>query len=119
MTAYNLHAMLRALPGLEGRTPDTPEADLGPAFGPTIPYRDGFVSTVKFSGVSAWERHSGDEILLITDGGGCLVVGDRPQTLHPGTMVIVPAGEWHRIEAPDGIAMITVSPQPSDHRAVL
>jgi len=112
-------------PAVTGRTPNSPLADLeASAFGPTHAYRDGFVSTVKFTGVSSWERHSGDEILLIIDGKGFLITREddgrnRPQALHEGYMVVVPSGRWHHIESSGGISMITVSPQPSEHRATM
>lgn len=123
MSAVNLMGELRSVPGLSNRTPRSVLADLeASAFGPTHPYRDGFVSTVKFTGVSSWERHSGDEILWIVEGFGYLILRqddgrNRPQALHPGHMVIVPANQWHHIESSGGIAMVTVSPQPSDHQA--
>lgn len=124
MTAINLRAELLAVPGFHRRTAETPEAQLGPAFGPTHAYRDGYVSTVKFDGVSAWERHIGDEIIIIVDGHGYLWVVEqsghlRPQFLEAGLMVIIPAGTWHQVKSMDGISMITVSPQPTEHRAQL
>lgn len=121
--AINLRAEALAVPGLEDRTPDTPIADLDArCFGPTHPYRDGYISIVKYSGTSAWERHQDEEILIIAAGSGMLwIIGpdghDTPRTLNEGLLVIVPALAWHQIEAPDGITMFTISPQPTEHRA--
>jgi hypothetical protein len=87
--AINLRAECTQLPGLTGRTPETTgEALEGTAFGPTYPYRDGFVSTVKFSGTSGWERHPGEELLLIAEGTGFLHLIDTdgfdvPRALSP------------------------------------
>lgn len=122
MSAINLLAELKAVPGMVNRTLES--IDLADAFGPEHSYRDGFISTVKFSGTSAWERHSGDEILLIMEGKGFLLLREnetavRAQSLHPGYCVVVPSGHWHRIESDGGIGMITVSPQPTDHAAVI
>jgi mannose-6-phosphate isomerase-like protein (cupin superfamily) len=119
MITLNVRAALNALPGLE-RHPDTPEAELEGVFGKTVPYRDGFVSTVKFRGMSAWERHPDDEVLFIVEGSGFLVVADdpalqRPQALHPFLVVVVPAWRWHAIIAPIWIGLLTVTPQPTEH----
>ena len=120
--AINLTAQLKALKGLTGRTPETHGDALWPCFGPTHPYRDGFISTVKFSGTSAWERHGAEEILLIAEGFGFLHTIDAdgfavPRTLSTNMLVVVPANCWHQIESPGGISMITVTPQPTDHQA--
>ena len=121
--AINLSAELNNLPGLTGRTPDTPDCDLeGKAFGPTYDYRDGFISTVRFSGLSAWERHAGDEILLIAEGDGFLhLIDDEgwevPRSLSTNLMIVVPANTWHRIQSSKGIALVTITPQPTTHRA--
>lgn len=118
----NLRAEANNVLGLDGRTPRSPVDDLeARAFGPTYPYRDGYISTVKYSGISAWERHEGEEILIIAAGSGMLWTiedgHDMPRTLSEGLLVIVPSHTWHQIEAPNGITMFTVSPQPTEHRA--
>jgi mannose-6-phosphate isomerase-like protein (cupin superfamily) len=121
--AINLRAECARLPGLTGRTPETGGAALeGTAFGPTYPYRDGFVSTVKFSGSSAWELHSGEELLLVAEGTGYLHIIDAegfdvPRALSPNLLVIVPAETWHQVESDAGITLITVTPQPTAHQA--
>jgi mannose-6-phosphate isomerase-like protein (cupin superfamily) len=121
--AINLQAELRKLPGFQRRRVDTDPAKLeGTAFGDKFDYRDGYISTVKFSGVSAWERHSGDELLLIAEGSGYLLLIDEdgfvvPRSLSENMLIIVPSGRWHQIESEAGISMVTVSPQPTDHQA--
>jgi hypothetical protein len=30
-------------------------------------------------------------------------------------ITIVPQGIWHRFDAPEGVTMMTVTPQPTDH----
>jgi mannose-6-phosphate isomerase-like protein (cupin superfamily) len=119
MNTLNVRAELNRL-SCNGRRPDTPEAELTGAFGRTIPYRDGFVSTVKFAGKSAWEFHQADEVLYVVEGNGTLLIIEdggrtRPLGLHPTLAVVVPAGCWHAIEAPGGIALFTVTPQPTHH----
>ena len=121
--AINLSAELRRLPGLKDRTPETGHNQLeGTAFGPTFPYRDGFISTVKFTGTSSWEKHEGEEILLIAEGAGYLHIMDDdgfdvPRSLSTNLLIVVPAGCWHQIESEGGISLVTVSPQPTDHQA--
>ena len=121
--AINLSAELNKLPGLTGRTPETGHNQLeGTAFGPTYPYRDGFISTVKFSGKSSWEKHEGEEILLVAEGDGYLLVIDEdgfvvPRSLSMNLLVIVPPGCWHQIESENGITLVTVSPQPTLHQS--
>jgi hypothetical protein len=123
MRAINLQAELRRLPGLTDRTPDTAADTLeGTAFGPTFPYRDGFVSTVKFTGRSSWERHAGEEIVLVAEGDGHLLMIDgdgfvAPRELSTNLLVIIPAHCWHQIASETGISLVTVSPQPTDHQA--
>ena len=121
--AINLSAELRRLPGLPDRTPETGHNQLeGTAFGPTFPYRDGFISTVKFTGTSSWEKHEGEEILLVAEGAGYLHIIDDdgfdvPRSLSANLLIVVPAGCWHQIESASGISLVTVSPQPTEHQA--
>ena len=51
-------------------------------------------------------------LYLMTEGG--------PQTLalHPGMIAIVPQGIWHRFDSPDGVTLMTATPQPTDHPPV-
>ncbi|MBV8337400.1 MAG: hypothetical protein JO358_18550 [Alphaproteobacteria bacterium] len=44
-----------------------------------------------------------------------LMTDDGPQSheLKTGTIVIVPQGAWHRFEAPDGVSLMTTTPQPT------
>ncbi len=40
-----------------------------------------------------------------------------PEVLHlsAGMLAVVPKGCWHRFHAPDGVTLMTVTPQPTDH----
>jgi hypothetical protein len=33
-------------------------------------------------------------------------------------VAIVPQGAWHRFEAPDGVTLMTATPQPTEHLTV-
>jgi quercetin dioxygenase-like cupin family protein len=105
---------------LEGRTPTSSEAEREGAFARLAPYRDGAIFTGKFAGTSAWERHPmGDEIVQIVDGATTLhlMTGEGKQSLalSAGMMAIVPQNTWHQFEAPDGVCVMTATPQPTEH----
>jgi mannose-6-phosphate isomerase-like protein (cupin superfamily) len=119
----DLKAELAKLTMLRGRTPATPEAERKGTFARLAPYRDGAIFTAKFAGDGAWERHpNGDELVQIVDGATTLHVmtAEGPQSfaLGAGMVAIVPQGTWHRFEAPDGVTLMTATPQPTEHLTV-
>jgi mannose-6-phosphate isomerase-like protein (cupin superfamily) len=123
LTIVDLKAELAKLTMLRGRTPETPAAAREGAFARLAPYRDGAIFTAKFAGEGAWERHpKGDEIVQIVDGATVLhiMTEDGPQSfaLGAGMVAIVPQGMWHRFEAPDGVSLMTATPQPTEHLTV-
>jgi quercetin dioxygenase-like cupin family protein len=84
------------------------------------PYRDGAIFSAKFAGTSAWERHpQGDEIVQIVDGVTTLHLmtaeGRQSVSLSAGMMAVVPQNTWHQFEAPDGVCVMTATPQPTEH----
>jgi quercetin dioxygenase-like cupin family protein len=123
MTTVDLKAAFAKLTMLEGRTPTTPEAKREGAFARLASYRDGGIFSAKFAGTSAWERHPrGDEIVQIVDGATTLHLmtadGKQSLALSAGMMVIVPQNTWHQFEAPDGVCVMTTTPQPTEHLTV-
>jgi quercetin dioxygenase-like cupin family protein len=123
ITILDLNTEFAKLKMLRGRTPETPAAEREGAFARLAPYRDGAVFTAKFAGEGAWERHpQGDEIVQIVDGATILHVmtDDGPQSfaLKAGMLAIVPQNTWHRFEAPDGVCLMTATPQPTEHLTV-
>lgn len=123
ITILDLNMEFAKLKMLRGRTPETPAAEREGAFARLAPYRDGAVFTAKFAGEGAWERHpQGDEIVQIVDGATILhvVTDDGPQSfkLKAGMLAIVPQNTWHRFEAPDGVSLLTATPQPTEHLTV-
>jgi len=119
----DLASELSKLTMLEGRTPTSTEADRAGAFGRLAPYRDGAIFVAKFSGISAWERHpKGDEIVQVLDGETELRLltdsGRQSLTLTRGMMVIVPQHAWHQFVAPNGVSLMTATPQPTEHLSV-
>jgi len=123
ITIIDAKAEFANLTMLRGRTPlMTPEQRKG-AFARLAPYRDGAIFAAKFSGDGAWERHpQGDEIVQIVDGTTTLhlITDEGPQalSLSAGMMAIVPQGMWHRFQSPDGVTLMTATPQPTEHLAV-
>jgi mannose-6-phosphate isomerase-like protein (cupin superfamily) len=105
---------------LKNRTPTSSEADRKGAFSRMAPYRDGAIFAAKFAGTSAWERHpQGDEIVQIIDGATTLHLltdeGRQSLKLTAGMLTVVPQNVWHQFEAPDGVCVMTATPQPTEH----
>ena len=120
LTIIDLKTEMAKLRMLRGRTAETPAADREGAFARLAPYRDSAINLAKFSGEGPWERHpNGDEIVQVVDGATVFhIIGeDGPQSfaLEAGMAVIVPQGAWHRFEAPDGVSLLTTTPQPTEH----
>ena len=116
----DINAEFAKLKMLRGRTPETPEADRKSAFARLAPYRDSAINVAKFSGEGPWERHiNGDEIVQVVDGSTMFHImtedGRQSYALKAGMVVIVPQGAWHRFEAPDGVSLMTTTPQPTQH----
>jgi mannose-6-phosphate isomerase-like protein (cupin superfamily) len=123
VAVVDLRAELGRLTMLKGRTPTTPEATREGAFAYLAPYRDGAITVGKYAGTSAWERHpQGDEIVHILEGAATLHLmteeGRQSLALKDGMMVIVPQNMWHQIEAPEGVCLMTTTPQPTQHLTV-
>jgi mannose-6-phosphate isomerase-like protein (cupin superfamily) len=120
LTILDIDAEFGKLKMLRGRRPETPEAEREGAFARLAPYRDSAINVAKFAGEGPWERHvNGDEIVQVVDGATKfhIMLDDGPHTyeLKKGMVVIVPQGKWHRFEAPDGVALMTTTPQPTQH----
>jgi mannose-6-phosphate isomerase-like protein (cupin superfamily) len=120
LTIIDLNAEMAKLRLLRGRTPETPEADREGSFVRLAPYRDSAINAAKFSGEGPWERHvNGDEIVQVVDGSTTFHImtegGPQSYPLKAGMVVIVPQGAWHRFEAPDGVSLMTTTPQPTQH----
>ncbi len=119
--AVDIKEVLSTLTHFEGRQPDTPSDDIEPAFATLSDYRDGGIFAGGFTGKSPWERHDqGDEIVHILDGETSLFVKTSDGVTHElvlgaGQLAVVPQGCWHRFEAPTGVTLMTVTPQPTIH----
>ena len=118
--AIDLKAEFARLTMLRNRTPGSTETEREGAFGRVAPYRDGAIFTAKFAGTSAWERHpQGDEIVQVIEGATTLHLiteeGRQSLSLSAGMLTIVPRNAWHQFVAPDGVCVMTATPQPTEH----
>ncbi len=115
--AYDMEEVLDTVTFLEGRTPLT---DIKGTFARVSDYRDGGNFTGGLSGKSQWERHpNGDEIVQILKGAVRLTLklGEKTKSidLKAGMTAIVQQNIWHQFYAPDGVTLMTTTPQPAEH----
>ena len=114
---FDLEEVLKTVTFLEGRTR---RSNTNGTFARVSNYRDGGIFTGGFSGTSQWERHpTGDEIVQILKGSVTLTLKTAEKTesvdLKAGMIVIVPQNTWHQFVAPEGVTLITTTPQPTEH----
>ena len=116
-------SLARAFAGLRflaDREPSTSGAAAADAFAELARYRDGAIFVGHYAGASEWERHAqGDEIVYAVEGETTLILltaqGERPSRLRAGDIFVVSRNTWHRFETPQGVKILTVTPQPTDH----
>ena len=119
MKPVDIEAELSKLPVLRNRGPETTAKEAEAAFATLADFRDGGIFAGSFEGESPWERHSkGDELVQILAGAARLTIltDDGPEVLDmkAGMLTVVPQGCWHRFNAPDGVTVLTATPQPTD-----
>jgi mannose-6-phosphate isomerase-like protein (cupin superfamily) len=115
----DLNAELAKLTMFRGRTPQSTMADREGSGARLAAFRDGALFTTKFAGKGHWESHlTGDELIHILDGTANLEIvrEDGPQSfaLRAGMIAVIPQGAWHRFHSPDGVALMTATPSPSE-----
>ena len=119
--AVDLTSAFDALTFLADRTVDSTTDQLGPAFARLADSQMGAVFIGHYAGDSQWERHAhGDEYVAVVDGETEMTMivdgADITNTMTAGQFVIVPQGTWHRFHTPVGVKVMTITPQPTDHR---
>lgn len=118
----SLDALLAAVEFLPNRTPEMAfEGGAEDAFAEVAAYRNGAIYVGHYSGSSEWERHAnGDEIVMALEGRTTVVLwidgAEERVALGARELVVVPAGVWHRFEGSEDLKVLTVTPQPTDHR---
>lgn len=118
-------SLTQILSGLKHLPNRSPEMAFGnessEAFVEVAPYRDGAVYVSYYSGSSEWERHpKGDEVVLVLDGSTTVVLlknaTEERFSLAENELIVVPQGVWHRFEASEQLKVMTITPQPTEHR---
>ncbi|HHC7385731.1 cupin domain-containing protein [Vibrio parahaemolyticus] len=109
---------------LSGRTPQTTDEESKDAFAMLSEYSNGGVYIGHYDGYSEWERHShGDELVQVLSGQTTLVLlvdgKEQRNELSQGQLLVVPQAIWHRFETPNGVQVMTITPQPTDHQIEL
>src|SRR5882724_11320656 len=120
MNVIDLNDAFAKLTMLEGRTPTTTAVERREAMSALLPYRDGAIFAAKFSGKGAWERHpQGEEIVHIVAGKATLHLitaeGRQSLALTAGMLVVVPQNAWYQFDSPDGVSLMTTTPQPTEN----
>lgn len=118
--AASIEAALAGRPVLKGRTPHTSAAEMAPVFATLQITGATGIFAGSFEGESAWERHrNGDELVQILAGRATVSIltdqGRQELDMKAGMVTIVPQGCWHKFNAPTGVTVMTMTPQPTDH----
>lgn len=116
----NLTSAFEKVTFLENRTPQHSLTGEGEeAFDALADYRDGGVFIAYYAGKSEWERHPGDELVHVLEGETTIYLlndsEETPVSLSAGELIVVPEGIWHRFDTPNGVKVMTVTPQPTEH----
>ncbi len=117
-TPYTLEDAFSRLRFAGDRTPAS--TDLADAFCQLAEYRDGGVFLASWAGESEWERHpQGDQVVMVVEGQATLLLliegQEVPHVLRAGQLIVVPQNTWHRFESPEGVKVMTITPQPTEH----
>ena len=118
--AVDIQDALMGRPTLKGRTPFTSGEDMAPVFATLADTGKTGIFAGSFEGESAWERHrNGDELVQVLAGHATVSVltadGRADLEMSAGMVTIVPQGCWHKFHAPNGVTVMTMTPQPTDH----
>ena len=118
--AVDIKAALAGKTVLHGRTRHTSDAEAEDTFAALADFSGGGIFAGSFSGESPWERHpNGDELVHILDGAATItiIIDDEHQVfeMRGGMLVVVPQGCWHRFNSREGVTVLTMTPQPTEH----
>jgi mannose-6-phosphate isomerase-like protein (cupin superfamily) len=118
--AINIDNEFSKVSFLNGRAPKTTDEEAKGAFVLLSEYRNGGIYIAHYSGFSEWEKHCNeDEFVQVLDGRTTLNLLDKNQeqrnSLIAGEILIVPKNIWHRFESPDGVKVMTITPQPTEY----
>lgn len=120
MQTSDLIMGLKKLVLLKNRTPHSTKEDFQNSFCKLMSYRDGGVYIAKFQGTGGWEKHPNEEFLYVLEGSSDLFLdygGTEKITLTAGMVAVVPSERWHRFSSEEGVVLLTISPQPTEHKS--
>jgi mannose-6-phosphate isomerase-like protein (cupin superfamily) len=94
-----------------------PESPIG-----TFPFHGCTGGVTAFKGRPPWEFHGqGDELLFILAGESELTVLQKDSrsvwTLSAGHLALVPRGNWHSNNAPDGVTILWITPREGNEHS--
>lgn len=117
----SISGAIDALTFLPDRTRTMSGEESARAFANVSAYRDGAIFVGHWAGHSQWERHPvGDEVVMVLDGETTLFLlgsdGEEQHSMRAHDLLVVPQDTWHRFETPVGVKVMTVTPQPTEHR---
>jgi mannose-6-phosphate isomerase-like protein (cupin superfamily) len=122
LSKSSLAEKIESLTYLANRTPEMVfNNEAAAAIAEVSAYRDGAIYVGHYSGNSEWERHAaGDEIVIALEGKTTVVVlhsgAEQRVSLAASDLLVVPKGFWHRFENSERLKVLTVTPQPTEHR---
>ncbi len=56
-----------------------------------------------------------EEFYFVTRGNGLMEIDGETQEVGPGDAILIPAGAWHGISSPDGMAFLCCCSPPYSH----
>ncbi|MEM7272405.1 MAG: cupin domain-containing protein [Actinomycetota bacterium] len=119
-TPIDLPEAFANLPPVAAGTPPVVPDEVENAFAMLSEFGNGGVFATSFSGKTPWERHRGDELVLVIEGQGELILliddEEERRELSKGQLIIVPEKTWHRFET-TGLQVLGVTPQPTETSA--
>jgi mannose-6-phosphate isomerase-like protein (cupin superfamily) len=59
------------------------------------------------------QPHEDDEVYVVLDGTGVLMIEGTPVPVHPGQAVFVPAGADHQFTAYEGLSLLVIFTRPN------
>jgi len=111
--AHDLNAILRDLPELR-ITDETTKEEADAAVHTIGAMGDRSLGVMRFSGPTPWERHGGDELLYVFEGGVDLTTltddGPVERRIEAGSFFVCPRGLWHRQAARPSAAILYGTP---------
>ena len=115
-TAIDISGTFSKMPALPNMVAMVAAGDAN-SFAMLSEFGNGGVFAASFAGHTPWQRHPGDELVVVQEGETDLIllIDDKEVrvTLAAGQLLIVPERTWHRFET-DGVRVIGVTPQPTE-----